>query len=217
MATLKSRRKWIAFALLSIAVSLVLLTVFRITAPSRSQTNGTMNFNFTWGPEAQGIVAGTFKIDVTVWFVDNPPLPGSNTSIKIFYMNVSVPDDDYSSNDYLGFVLDMNQNGIIDYGINDNPFIFYPNNTTIVGMATTLHKDGSVVVAEVPRFPAPNKCRYDSEKGYVFGPFGYQASEITTEIQGGRTYIPIHMCFYDANRYLGVHIVSVQFRIYLTF
>jgi len=120
MATLKNRRKWIAFALLSIAVPLVLLIVFRITAPSHGQTNGTMNFTFTWGPEAQGIVDGTFKIDISVWF-ENHTSPWDNTTYEMFYIVVSVYDDDYSKNDYLGLVLDMNHNGVIDLGDEDRP------------------------------------------------------------------------------------------------
>jgi hypothetical protein len=181
---------------------------------STNNTNSTMNFTFTWGPETQDIVDEIFKIEVSVWFGDNT-LP-DNTTIKMFYIVVSVYDDDHSKDDYLGLVFDMNHNGVIDLGFEDDPLIIYGDDSTIYELgAVTLLEDGLLIVAEVPREPAHNKCVYNLEKGYVFGTFGYPASDITSQFEDMPAYIPVHICFADRNLNLGVHVVSFQFRIYL--
>jgi len=132
----------------------------------------------------------------------------------MFYVVVEVYDDDYNSNDYLGLVFDMNHNGVIDLGDEDDPLIIYADNSTVYTWAASLMKEGFFAVAEVPRMPAHNKCRFDPEKGYVFGPFGGHASDFASQFGEMPTYIPIHLCFCDANQYPGIYGVSVQFRIY---
>lgn len=172
-----------------------------------------MHFTFTWGSETQDIVNGTFKIEISAWF-ENHTSPWDNTTYEMFYILVSVYDDDYSSDDHLGLVFDENHNGIIDLGFEDRPQLFYADNSTAGYPALT--KDGLMVLAQVPEGKS-NVCRYDPEKGYVFGPFGGPTSYFASEFVGISTYIPIHICFGDANLYpySGIHDVSVQFRIYL--
>lgn len=169
-----------------------------------------MNYTFTWGPEAQDIVDGTFKIEVFVWF-ENRTSPWDNTTTEIFSILINVYDDDYSGGDYLGLVLDENHNGIIDYGRADRPRLLYArNSTTEAGLSYT----GLVVPAQ---FPETNlyACTYDPEKGYVF--YGEaRASEITTKFGDQKSYIPIHICFRDTNVvFPNISCVSFQFRIYL--
>lgn len=178
--------------------------------PSNS-TNETMNFTFTWGSEAQDIVDGPFKIEVSVWF-ENHTSPWDNATYEMFHIVVRVYDDDYCSDDYLGLVFDMNHNGVIDLGFEDRPRLLYANNSTIGYAALT--KEGFLAPAEVPREKIYT-CTYDPERGYAFGPFGYQASDITSKFGDMPTYVPVHMCFVDRNLYPGIHGVSVQFRIYL--
>jgi len=176
-------------------------------------TDDTMVFTFTWGPEAQDIVDGTFKIEVSAWF-ENHTSPWDNTTYEMFYMLVSVYDDDYDSYDSLGLVFDENHNGIIDLGLEDRPQLWYADNSTAGAPALT--KDGLMVLAEAPEGKS-SVCRYDIEKGYTFGPFGGPTSYFASKFVGMPTYIPIHICFSDTNRYpySGIHDVSVQFRIYL--
>lgn len=180
-------------------------------------TNNTMNFTFTWGPEAQDIVDGTFKIEVSAWFENHTDL-WDNTTYEMFYIIVNVYDDDYSSNDHLGLVFDKNHNGIIDLGLEDRPRLFYADNSTAGAPALT--KDGLMILAAVPEGKSC-VCTYDPEKGYAFGPFGGPTSYFASKIGDLPTYIPIHICFDDANLYpyqhRSLHAVSVQFRIYVSF
>lgn len=176
-----------------------------------NSTNGTMDFTFAWGSQAQNIVNGTFKIDVSVWF-ENHTNPWDNTTCQMFYIVINVYDDDYGSDDYLGLVFDMNHNGTIDLGFEDRPRFLYVNNSTI-GVAA-LGKEGFLAPAEVPRKKA-YMCTYDPEKGYAFGPFGGPTSDFASKFGDMPAYIPIHLCFVDANLYPDLQGVSAQFRIYI--
>lgn len=220
MREILRNRKWQLFSLV-LAIALIIsigFNVYQSFNTSNQCSNGDaseqLNFTFTWGSEAQDIVDGTFKIEVSVWF-ENHTSPWDNTTCQMFYIILRVYDDDYSSNDYLGLVFDMNHNGVIDLGAEDDPLLTYADNSTVYTWAASLMKEGFFAVAEVPRIPALNRCRYDPEKGYVFGSFGGPTSDFASKFGDLPTYIPIHMCFYDANLYPGVHVVSVQFRIYI--
>lgn len=218
--------KWKVFSLV-FAVALVISLGFNVyqsfdtsnnasygNSIQNDEANKQMNFTFTWGPKTQDIVNRTFKIEVSAWF-ENHTSPWDNTTYQMFYIILRVYDDDYNSNDYLGLVFDMNHNGVIDLGAEDDPLLTYADNSTVYTWAASLMKEGFFAVAEVPRIPALNKCRYDPEKGYVFGSFGGATSDFASKFGDLPAYIPIHMCFYDANLYPGVHVVSVQFRIYI--
>lgn len=190
--------------------------LYREGLGSNGQANDDkMHFTFTWGPETQDIVNGTFKIEVSAWF-ENHTSPRGNTTYEMFYMLVSVYDDDYGGLDSLGVVFDKNHNGIIDLGLEDRPRLFFANNSTAGAPALT--KDGLMILAAVPGGKS-SVCKYDPEKGYVFGPFGVPTSDFVSKSVDMLSYIPIHICFDDANLYPyqhgSLHAVSIQFRVYL--
>ena len=174
----------------------------------------TANFTFTWGPDAQNIVDGTFRIEISAWF-ENHTSPWDNTTIVMFNWIVRVYDDDYSSGDTFGFVYDHNHNGIIDLGYTDHPSLFFADNSK--AGAPALLKDGGWAEAEVPRTQA-NVCRYDSEKGYTFGPFGGPKDYYAYKFGDGPTYIPLFISFSDRNPPYTERArtqVTIQFKIYL--
>lgn len=176
----------------------------------------TANFTFTWGPDDQNIVDGTFRMEISAW-LENHTNPWDNTTTVMFNWIVRVYDDDYSSGDALGFVYDRNHNGVIDLGHTDSPYLFFANNLSAGYVA--LFPDGRWAEAEIPRTQA-NVCRYDSEIGYTFGPFRGPKDYYASKFGDGPTYIPLFITFNDHNppykeRALARAKVAIQFIIYL--
>lgn len=153
--------------------------------------SGQMNFTFTWAG-AQKIVNGTFKIDVFVWFQN---FTWNDITTETFNILVKVYDDDYSPNDCLGLVFDMNHNGKIDFGIKDEPIVLYADNTTVIN--PSLHPAGFLGVPEMPREKIFT-CTYDTDEGYTFGPYRLAAGNVMRQIGDIPAYIPIHICFRES-------------------
>lgn len=170
-----------------------------------------MVFTFTWGCEVQEIVDGTFKVEVLAWF-ENHTSPWENVTYEVFKVLFRVYDDDCSSGDSLGLVFDQNQNGVIDLGHEDRPYLFFADNSTAGWVC--LGRGGVMGEAEVPRRKS-EVCTYNPEEGYTFGPFGGPTEYYASKLGDMPTYIPVYLIYNDGNLYPGVHQVSVHFNIYL--
>lgn len=202
----------VAFIALSFFFSGFQYSIFAVHSSQEAagQVTTSMNYTFTWGPETQGIVDGTFTIEVSICLenITNP----WNITFNVFHIVIKVYDDDFGSDDYLGLILDNNHNGVIDFGSTDYPRLIYADNSTI--RFATLLRDGRLGPAEVPR-EKTYTCTYDTDKGYTFGPYTEPTSDFVRKFGDGPTYIPIYICFLDTNRCSGIRMVSMGFIVYL--
>lgn len=179
------------------------------------------NFTFTWGPETQDIVDGTFTIDVSIRLenitgpfniidAENVTHGPFYLTFNTFYMTIKVHDDDYAYDDCLGLTLDTNHNGFIDF-TTDYSQLFYTDNSTI--RVAALLPDGRMCPAEIPR-EKTFTCTYDGDEGYTFGPYAEPMSAIERRFVGGAAYTPIWISFFDWGHY-GTRMVSIGFIVYL--
>jgi hypothetical protein len=163
---------------------------------SSDDAGGWMNYTFTWDPEAQDIVNGTFRIDVSIRFEN---VTYGNVTTETFILVVKANDDDYYGSDYLGLALDMNQNGVIEYGLKDYPLLLYASNRTVTDVS--LHSDGRMFPPEIFRDDIYT-CTFDPDEGYTFGPYRFAAGELMSNIDPVTpyaTYIPMLISFVDTN------------------
>jgi hypothetical protein len=167
------------------------------------------NFTFTWEPETQSIVCGTFTIEVSIR-LENITCPFYFTS-NMFYMTIKVHDDDYACDDRLGLTLDTNHNGFIDF-TTDCSQLFYADNSTI--RVAALLPDGRMGPAEIPR-EKTFTCTYDADEGYTFGPYVKLVGDIERRVGDGPLYTPICICFFDHNQCSGNNMVFIEFVVYL--
>jgi len=176
--------------------------------PSNS-TNNTMNFTFTWGPDTQKIVQGTLRLEISLTWNVVP-----NSTHKWSSMVVRVNDDDYNQWDYLGLVFDMNENGVIDLGSEDDPFGLWVNNMTAPSI---LLENGFLGFAETMPIVGPHNCTFDPDTGYTFRikfyslptdpGYPYNPAEVLREEYEN----PLHICFEDS----GGGRVFVRFPFYI--
>lgn len=117
-------------------------------------------------------------------------------------MVVRVNDDDYSPEDYLGLVFDMNENGVIDLGVSDHPFGLLTTNMTIPSM---LLESGFLGFAYCPPRRGPHNCTFDPDTGYMFQiefpslpPTGGPLTNPAEVLKEGCNN-PLHICFVDAS------------------
>lgn len=169
-----------------------------------NSANDTMKFTFTWGPDTQKIIQGTFRLEVTL------RLEGENLS-----MTIKANDDEYGS-DYIGLVFDINQNGYIDTG--DESYGLFADNTTLTPSFLTEY--GFLGFPMYPPEPGPQKVTFNPKTGYTFAvqfPWVDQHGEEWNparvlkrgDSHTGRN--PLHVCFYDSD---GGY-VFVQFQFYI--
>jgi hypothetical protein len=161
---------------------------------SNNDASGWMNYTFTWDPEVQDIVNGTFRIDVSIKFEN---ITRNNVTTETFILIVKVHDDDYVGGEYLGLILDTNHNGAIDGG--DDPLMLYAGNATITEVGFGF--DGTMCPAEIP-VDEIYTCTYDPDEGYTFGPYRFAAGEILSYIDHlspQATYFSMWISFPDRN------------------
>lgn len=166
---------------------------------------GTMNFTFTWGPDTQRIVRGTFRLEISFRLEDE------NMS-----MIVKANDDEYNEEDYIGLVFDKNNNGVIDLGHADEPYGLWANNMTT---ASVLVEHGFLGFAELIPKPGPQKCTFDPDTGYLFEiqfPYLFYDTEWNPAhaLKKG-DHNPLHICFYDYDAPYPTMGVFVRFLFYV--
>jgi len=123
---------------------------------SSNFTSDWMNFTFTWGPDTQRIVQGTFRLEVSLrWVVISETEETLSFSAKI-------NDDDYDELDCLVLVFDTNENGVIDDG--DSPWGFFADNMI---RPIVLYKN-SILIATTMPIKGPAVCEFKEESGYNF-------------------------------------------------
>jgi len=189
-------KSWFAERWKTTFLSLVLASafVFAVYAYwSLSITNSSSaskkSFSFIWGPEAQNITLGTLYLNMTFEIVNG------NLSIV-----AKINDDEYGANpafsqefetwgkDGLDLVLDRNDNGKIDFGSSDKPYIFWDNNRTMAYDCILLGNKS----LGIPKFPSAlspyHRCVFNEGTGYTF--------TISLPLQGLTSDI-IHVIFID--------------------
>lgn len=149
-----------------------------------------MDFTFSWGPDRQNIVNGTFRLGISMKVV------GDNVT-----MVVTANDNEYEPYDYVGLVFDTNQNGYID--LNDEPYGLWANNYTA---HSTLLEGGFIGWYEDTPVRGPQNVTFDKSSGYAFNiefPFYYPTNlnkpwfDPAASIKNGSN--QLHVCFYDYN------------------
>jgi hypothetical protein len=193
MNKMKNNRKWQLFSLVLTAALVASLSVntWQTYNGSHGGSDGNnssnddvtepMNFTFTWGPENQRIINGTFGLKV--WFA----LDGENLT-----MIIKTNDDDYSVSDYIGLVFDSNQNGYIDTG--DRSYALLACNYTCP--LTELQESGYLKFLVWCIMEGPHKVTF-SDEGYTFiVKFPFHDWNPGSVIKRGSDN-PMHMCFYD--------------------
>ena len=127
-------------------------------------------------------------------------------------MTVTVNDDEYNKADYLGVVFDKNKNGIIDFGLKDEPYVLYVNNMTRPKGVIILQEHGGLNWPYINKMPSRyHVCTFDEQVGYTF------KISLPREFIKVEPPTPIHICFVDYERggetgYSNV-IVWVQFKV----
>lgn len=209
MREILRNRKW-QFLSLVLAIALIISLSFNIwqsfnvsnqcsdgNSPSNGDANEQMNFTFTWGPETQNIVNGTFHLEMSLrWgFVSNSPH-------KWLSMMVKINDDDYNPCDYLGIVFDINENGVIDLGSADDPFGIWTNNMTAPSI---LLENGFLTFAETMPTPGPHTCTFNFDTGYTFRIFFPSPPWVGSSPLNPAEFLregcenSLHVCFKDAD------------------
>lgn len=212
-----SKKTLIALLLCSVALAGA-VGAYAIMLNSQSGTSEP-DFIFTWGPDEQNIVEGTFRLEV--WIT----LEGENLTIII-----KANDDDYSGYDVIGLVFDRNQNGIID-GVEfsfplpvnlteaDEAYLLY-----VVGAGEGVWYEGdNCFEAFVETLSPPEDIGYtvtfDPKTGYTFdirfpcprAPL-FSSGNPAQWLRKG-DYNPIHLYFHDAGE--SRKSVSVRFHFYI--
>jgi hypothetical protein len=208
MKEILRNRKW---QLLSLVLATALITSISLNiyqsfnasnqcsdenSPSNGDANKQMNFTFTWGPETQDIINGTFHLEMLLrWGV----VP--NSPHKWLSMMVKINDDEYNPCDYLGIVFDINENGVIDLGSADGPFGLWTNNMTA---PSVLLENGFLCFAECMPTQGPHTCTFEPDTGYMFSIFfpslpseGPPPNPAEVLREGCEN--SLHVCFNDAN------------------
>lgn len=173
------------------------------------------DFVFTWGPDEQNIVNGTFRLEI--WLT----LEGEKLT-----MIITANDDDYSWWDSIGLVFDKNQNGTID-GVK---FVSAINTTVEEDEAYFLY--ASEYAGHVwyqgrnsffqfyeelqPPDQTPHTVTFDPETGYTFDirfpcHKGFFSSGNPAQWLRKGDYNPIHLYFRDS----GSGGVSTEFQFYI--
>ena len=157
------------------------------------------DFVFTWGPDRQSIVEGTFRLEI--WLT----LEGENLTIII-----KANDGEYDSADYIGLVF-FNNSEYESYGL-------FASNMTITPTILTEH--GFLGFPLYPPELGPQKVTFNSKIGYTFTvqfPWVDQDEKEWNParmLKKGDNYTgqnSLHVCFYDsASGY-----VSVEFQFYI--
>lgn len=184
------KKRWKVLSLvllLALAVSLSINVYSAFFAePVLKVTSAPFEFTFTWGPESQRIINGTFRLSVKMW------LDGENVT-----MVVTANDDEFDMGDYVGLVFDTNQNGYIDHG--DEPYGLFAGNKT---QPSSLSEYGMLGFAQVLGRPGPHNVTFDPDLGYTFNiifPYYWQGSlywDPSQAIRNG-THNQLHVCYFD--------------------
>ena len=173
-----------------LAIALLISVVFIIYNFSYKNEKDTMDFTFSWGPNRQKIVNGTFRLGISI------KVSGDNVT-----MVVTANDDEYDVYDYVGLVFDTNQNGYIDVG--DQSCGLWASNYTAHSM---LLENGFLGWAQDPPVRGPQNVTFDKSSGYTFNiefPFYYPTRpdrpwfDPGAAIKNGLN--QLHVCFYDDN------------------
>ena len=139
-------------------------------------------------------IVGDFKMDAIVWFEN---LTLNNVAIDTFNILVKVYTNNYCEGDYLGLVLDMNHNGVIDFGMDDEPLVLWANNKTTMHVSWTLH--GRMAIPWGPPTEVFT-CTFNPNEGYTFGPYRFATAEVMSNY-GSYYYIPIVVRFGQAYQF----------------
>jgi hypothetical protein len=164
------------------------------------------DFVFTWGPDTQKIVNGTFRLEI--WLT----LEGENLTIII-----KANDNDYGD-DFAALVFDTDQNGYLD--TKDEAYALDADNKTTTG--SRLEKQGSISVPlSIPEL-GPHRVTFDSKTGYTFvvnfpwvDQYGREWNPAPALKIGERPYFarnPLHVVFGDGD---SGNVVFVQFQFYI--
>jgi hypothetical protein len=193
MKEILRNRKWQLFSLV-LAIALVISLSFNIyqnfsdfNCASNNKENTPMDFTFTWGPDTQKIVNGTFVLEI--WLT----LDRENLTITI-----KANDDEYDPADYIGLIFFNNS----EY----EPYGLFANNMTI--NPPILTERGLLGFPLYPPELGPHKVTFDPETGYTFN------TEFPWVDQHGDEWDParllkrgslytgwnmLHICFFDVN------------------
>ena len=149
--------------------------------------NTPMNFTFTWGPDTQKIVQGTFVLEI--WLT----LDGENLT-----MIIEANDDEYDPADYIGLIF-FNSSEHEPYGL-------FTDNMTITPPILT--ERGLLCFPMYPPELGPHKVTFDPKTGYTFN------AEFPWVDQHGKEWNParllkrgdlytgwnmLHVCFHDVD------------------
>lgn len=144
-----------------------------------NSTDDSMNFTFTWESDAQKIIQGRLRLEISLRW---------ETS-EFLYVVVKINDDDYNEWDYLGLVFDKNINRVIDLGVVDEPYGLWANN---MSAPSALGQYGFLGFAEVPPNKGPHICTFNSDTGYTFK-ISFSKDELNLPNNSSR----LHICFHD--------------------
>lgn len=193
MKEILRNRKWQLFSLVlaTALITSISLNIYQNFSGSNGASNGNpnnekntpMNFIFTWGPDTQKIVQGTFVLKI--WLT----LDGENLT-----MIIKANDDDYSQWDYIGLVFDTNQNGSIDAGLTgDESYGLFADNYTIP--VSQLLNSGYLKFLVYCIELGPHRVSFTDE-GYIFTiQFPFRNWNPASLIKNGNN--PLHICYYD--------------------
>jgi len=187
------------FLLVSACVSILVLPIsaYNLALSSGNSKNqaddgvdNSLNFVFTWGPGAQRIVNGTFRLEIMFRLERRVGSPANHLC-----MVINANDDEYNKYDYLGLVFDTNQNGYID--LEDKSYGMCVDNKT-----TESHLLSGGFLGWSWRLPirGPHIVLFEPDTGYTFiinFPYqGYGDWDPGSVLKKGQDN-PLHVCFYD--------------------
>lgn len=159
----------------ALAIALLVSVVFIIFNFSQGNQKETASLSFSWGPDKQRIMNGTFRLEISMNFA------GDNMT-----MVIKANDDDYDEYDYVGLVFDMDGNGI-DLG--DESYGLYANNLT---GPTILTAYGFLGWAQVRPTRGPQNVTFSPDTGYTFV---LQLASLNFLRRGFNN--DLHVCFHD--------------------
>lgn len=191
MTNINGQGRWKLLSLgllLTLAVSAGINVYSTFSPRSGEEPGDSFDFIFTWGPDKQKIVNGTFRLEMNMTVV------GGNLTILI-----KANDDEYNEEDYVGLVFDMDGNGYVDLG--DESYGLWANNCTVPSI---LLRAGWLGFAQVRPHLGPQKVTFTNETGYTYDiEFPYLLNEnqvwnpVSTLKNG--TDNPLHICFQDVS------------------
>lgn len=125
---------------------------------------------------------------------------------------VTVNDDEYNEWDYVGLVFDVNKNGKIDYGYDDEPCIVHANNLTRTRKGVFLQEHGLLNWVMIDPMPSSfHTCTFVEGIGYTF------KICLPRQVIGVEPPMPMHICFVDYERWKETNYsnrgVWVQFKV----